>query len=148
MKINKQSICWNNKLLSKLSKLENNQGLEVLYRYGADCASDTKLLEGANKVAKKLGPGADPDLLFHAYKTEFYNNPNLTKVGNKITLVFKDCTCPLVKQGVRNSYLCNCTVGYTKKVFETLFNNTIKVELEKSILQGDKICKQIIHLEK
>jgi predicted ArsR family transcriptional regulator len=144
----KQSIRWNNKLLSELSKLDNNQGLEVLYRCGADCASGSELLEGAIKVAKKLGPGAETDLLFHTYKTEFYNTPMLSKVGNKVTLVFKDCTCPIVKEGVRNSYLCNCTVGYTKKVFETLFNSRVKVELAKSILQGDKICKQIIHLEK
>ncbi len=40
----------------------------------------------------------------------------------------------MVIEEVRNSYLCNCAIGYTKKIFETLFNRTIEVDLEQSIL--------------
>jgi len=53
----------------------------------------------------------------------------------------------MVKEGVSNPYLCNCTVGYSKEIFETLFNSSVKVDLEQSILKGNKICKQVIRVE-
>jgi hypothetical protein len=35
-------------------------------------------------------------------------------------------------------------VGYSRKIFETLFSRPVKVTLIKSILNGDGICKQEI----
>lgn len=36
----------------------------------------------------------------------------LMKAGNKITLIFEESTCSMVKEGVNNSYLYDCTTGY------------------------------------
>lgn len=75
-----------------------------------------------------------------------YNSPNFTKEGNKITLIFEECTCPMVKEGVNNSFLCHCTTGYAKEITEALFKKPAEVKLIKSILNGDMVCKQEIAL--
>lgn len=69
------------------------------------------------------------------------------KEGNAITLVFESCTCPMVREGVRDPYLCHCTVGYTKNLFETLLGRPVRVNLLESILGGDRVCRQEIRVE-
>ena len=135
---------WINVILQELSKRDDNRGIELLHVCGGECAKTSILLKGAVKIRNESGKNDDLDKIFEAFKLQYYNTSRLMKEGNKIILVFQDCTCPLVKAGVRHSYLCNCTLGYTRKIFETLFDRTIKVDLEQSILKGDKICKQVI----
>ena len=139
-------IQWINAILHELSKLDDNKGIELLHVCGGECSKSSIILEGAVKIRKEYKQDSDLDKLFEAFKIQFYNTSRLTKEGNTIILIFEECTCPMVKEGVSNSYLCNCTIGYTKKIFETLFNRTIKVELEQSILKGNKICKQLIRI--
>ena len=137
---------WINVILHEVSKLDDNKGIELLHACGGECSKTSVILEGAVKIRNEFLKDEDPDQLFEAFKIRFYNTSRLMKEGNKITLIFEACTCPMVKEGVRNPYLCNCTVGYTKKIFETLFNRTVEVDLEQSILQGNKICKQLIRI--
>lgn len=138
---------WINAILPHVSKLENNKGIEILQACGEECSETSNLLEGAVNIRNEYKKDKDPDKLFEAFKTRYYNTPRLSKEGNTIFLVFEECTCPLVKEGVNNSYLCNCTTGYTRKIFETLFGRPVKVKLLKSILKGDRICKQKISVE-
>ena len=144
MKNKERIIQWIDVVLNELSKLNDDKGTEILHLCGGECSKTNIFLEGAEKTRNKIKDEKDLDRLFDTFKIQYYNNPNLSKQGNKITLVFEECTCPLVKEGINNSYLCNCTVGNTKKIFETLFNSNVDVELEQSILNGDKICKQVI----
>ncbi|MCU0848728.1 MAG: DUF6144 family protein [Spirochaetes bacterium] len=139
-------IQWINSILHEISKLDGNKGIELLHVCGGECSKTSAILEGAVKIRNEHMNDKDLDKLFAAFKTQYYDTPGLMKEGNKITLVFEECTCPMVKEGVSNPYLCNCTMGYTRKIFETLFNRTIEVDLEKSILNGDKICKQLISI--
>jgi predicted ArsR family transcriptional regulator len=145
---NKNKITqWINVILNEISKLDGNKGIELLHLCGGECSKTSLILEGAAKIRNEYINDNDPDKLFDAFKMQYYNTSRFRKEGNKIILIFEECTCPLVKEGVSNSYLCNCTTGYTKKIFETLFNKTIKVDLEQSILKGNKICKQNIKIE-
>ena len=137
---------WINVILHEVSKLDDNKGIELLHACGGECSKTSLILEGALKIRNEFIGDEDPDQLFEAFKIQFYNTSRLMKEGNIITLIFEACTCPMVKEGVRNPYLCNCTVGYTKKIFEALFNRTVEVDLEQSILQGNKICKQLIRI--
>jgi len=52
-----------------------------------------------------------------------------------------------VKNNVINltGTFCYCSRGWVKKIFETLLNKTVSVELEKSIGLGDKVCKFIVY---
>ena len=103
-----------------------------------------RIIQWIDVVLNELSKLKNLDKLFNAFKIEYYNSPNLTKQNNTVTLIFDDCTCPLVKEGISNSFLCNCTLGYSKKIFETLFNRNVDIALKKSVLNGDKICKQVI----
>jgi len=135
---------WINKILSELSHLDNNTGEEILYQCGKDCCEKSALYHGALKTRNLIKREESDDKLFNEFKSNYYNSENLTKSGSSLTLIFENCTCPIVKDGVSNSFLCNCTIGYSKKVFETLFEKKVAINLEKSILRGDPICKQII----
>jgi len=137
---------WVNTVLQELSNLEDGVGIKILHKCGGTCAKSSDLLEGARKIRENNTGVENPHKLFKLFKEGYYNSPNFSMEGEMIHLVFDDCTCPMVKEGVSNPYLCNCTVGYTYKIFETLFNRKVSVELEQSILKGDKICKQVIRL--
>ncbi len=138
---------WINTILHKVSGLDNNKGIEILNACGGECSKTSEFLKGAVKIRIKYKANVDFDTIFAAFKMEYYNNSNFKKEGNKITLIFEECTCPMVKQGVNNSFLCNCTIGYSIKIFVTLFGRPVKVNLIKSILNNDSICKQEILVE-
>ena len=138
---------WINIILKEVSKLDANKGVQILNVCGKECSEASTLLEGAMKIRNEYGNNADNETLFQAFKQQYYNTPKFTKNGNKINLIFEECTCPMVRKGVTNPYLCNCTVGYSSKIFETLFDRPVKIELLKSILNGDKICEQEISVK-
>jgi predicted hydrocarbon binding protein len=134
---------WINTILQEVSNLKDGKGIELLHSCGRECSKASDLLEGAANTRKKF---ADDDFeqLFQAFKKQYYNSSGFSKNGNKITLIFEECTCPMVKEGLSNSYLCHCTLGYSMQIFETLFNKPIEIKLLKSILKGDDICEQEI----
>jgi len=133
-------------MLHETSKLDNNKGIDLLHACGEACSQSSKLLEGAKKIGAEY-KNKDLDTIFTTFKKQYYDSSRLMKDGNTITLIFEECTCPMVKDGVDNPYLCNCTVGHTIQIFKALFKRDIAVTLEQSILQGDTICKQQIIIE-
>lgn len=139
-------IQWIDVMLDEVSKLEDSRGIALLHGCGGDCSKTSALLQGAAKINNEYRHEKNPDKLFEIYKRQYCDTPRLMKEGDRITLIFEECTCPLVKGGIENPYLCHCTTGYTMKIFETLFGRTVDVELEQSILRGDKICKQLIRI--
>ncbi len=65
---------------------------------------------------------------------------------------FYVCHCPWVRHALKNGSLrlnpvfCNCSGGYTKKPWEIIFGQTLKVEVLKSALKGDDCCRFAVHL--
>ena len=137
-------INWIKTILQEVSNLDADKGVELLNACGKECSRVSTLLNGAIKIRDKYPDKENPDIVFKAFKEEYYNTSKFEKDGNKIKLIFEECTCPMVKQGVDNPFLCNCTVGYSINIFKTLFNRPVKVKLLKSILNGDDICEQEI----
>ena len=139
---------WVKVILSEMSHLENQEGQKVIEKCGRACANNSQLLEKVKEVRRQFSDDASIVELFHAFKEKAYNSPNFYMKEEQIYLEFKECTCPLVKDGkVDNPFLCHCTQGYTKEIFETLFGRTVNVELQKSILNGDDICRQVISVQ-
>lgn len=136
---------WINTLLKEVSHLESGKGIELLHNCGRECSKSTDLLAGADNIRKKF-EGASTETLFQAFKKRYYNTPRFSKQDNIIKLIFKECTCPMVKGGVNNPFLCNCTTGYSIQIFEILFGKPVEVKLKKSILKGDEICEQEISI--
>lgn len=101
-------------------------------------------MAGAIAVRKELAGNAVPEQVFELFRKRYYNRPGLVKEGNTIVLKFAECTCPLARAGIDDPILCRCTVGYSKALFETLFQRPVRVTLHGSILGGDRECRQEI----
>ena len=67
---------------------------------------------------------------------------NARREGNKITLVYEKCFCPLVAgvEGTLPGEYCLCTVGWTKAVYGAVAGKEVKVDLKSSIKRGDPKC--------
>ncbi len=140
---------WINVVLSEINLLEEKKGRKIIEKCGRDCAKSHDIANDCIKIRNEVENKNDFDHLFSLYKEKIYkNSPRLYKEAKIIYLEYHECGCPFVKSGkVENPFFCNCTRGYTKERFETLFGKPVKVELLKSILKGDKICKQAITIE-
>lgn len=139
---------WINVVLAEINELDSEQGIKILEKCGRGCAKSHGLPEEAQKIRSEVDDKNNYELLFKMYKERVYNTPRLYKEGNVIYLEYHECGCPLVNSGeINNSFFCNCTRGYTKERFETLFGKPLKVELLQSMLKGDKICKQAITIQ-
>ncbi len=65
---------------------------------------------------------------------------------------FYVCHCPWVRHAIKNGNLklnpvfCNCSGGFTKKPWEVIFGQTLKVEVLESAIKGDFRCRFAVHL--
>ncbi len=65
---------------------------------------------------------------------------------------FYACHCPWVRHAIKNGSLrlnpvfCNCSGGFTKKPWEVIFGQTLRVEVLESALKGDFRCRFAVHL--
>ncbi|MCX6550763.1 MAG: hypothetical protein NTY02_07130 [Acidobacteria bacterium] len=51
-----------------------------------------------------------------------------------------ECSCPLVDSKRTPPFFCNCSVGYQKESFETVFGRPVQAALKASKLGGSKRC--------
>jgi hypothetical protein len=64
------------------------------------------------------------------------------------------CHCPWVRESLIESDItispvfCNCSAGFYKAYWEIVLDQTVRVEVLESVLQGDSICKFKVHLPK
>lgn len=131
-------------ILNQTTRFEDHQRTDALKACGVACCETSWLYQAALNVRNDSPANVSFDRLFSKFKIQYYNSPRLSMENNKITLVFEECTCPLVKEGVKNPRLCNCTLGFSQKLFETLFGKEVNVTLENSVLRGNLNCKQVI----
>ena len=65
---------------------------------------------------------------------------------------FYVCHCPWARHAIKNGNLhldpvfCNCSGGFSKKPWELIFGQTLKVEVLESALKGDFRCRFAVHL--
>ena len=140
---------WIDTVLLQMKELKVGQAALVIENCGRECLKLSGIVEKIEELRNGIKDKNDIKLLFKAYKEELYQNrPNLYTKNMDIYLEYQECGCGMVTDGgVTNPFLCNCTIGYTKQIFETLFDRPVKVKLLKSILNGDSICKQKITIE-
>ncbi len=70
-----------------------------------------------------------------------------TRKGKTIQSTCVECGCPLVRNKLVDltGTFCYCSRGWVKKIFEILLKKPVRVELEKSIGFGDKVCKFVVY---
>jgi hypothetical protein len=57
-----------------------------------------------------------------------------------VTVAEGECSCPLVDSKRTPPFFCNCSVGYQKESFETVFGRPVQAALKASKLDGSKRC--------
>jgi hypothetical protein len=61
------------------------------------------------------------------------------------------CHCPRVREAVQSGTsisptYCYCGAGYYKGIWEYILEQPVRVEVVESVLQGDDVCKIVVHL--
>ncbi len=62
------------------------------------------------------------------------------------------CHCPWAREAIKdgnirmNAIFCNCSGGFSKKPWEVIFGQTLKVDVLESALRGDFRCRFAVHL--
>lgn len=145
---NNDKTKWINIVLDQMSRLDETSAKSAIEKCGRECLKSSGVLEKIQELRDEVADKDDSDLMFDRYKEKMYqNSPRLYKKDEDFYLEYHKCSCGMVTGGgVTDPFLCNCTIGYTKEIFETLFGRPVEVELIKSILNKDEICLQKISL--
>ena len=105
------------------------------------------ILEKTGRECAKLGQlqvkfKGDPEGYFAATKKNWGTDCSWDKEKGIITVAVAagDCGCPLVDSKRTPAVWCNCSVGYQKEAFETIFGRPVQASLKESKLSGSKRC--------
>ncbi len=128
---------WIGTLMENLDEMvDEKTKIKVLENCGRSCIPQAFLKKAANIKAKSKDDNEFLDKLGKIWK-------HLKRDGDKIFVVYNQCYCPMVKsyKGELSKSFCNCSRGWVKELFESTTGKPVTVVLEKSIRQGDDICR-------
>jgi hypothetical protein len=105
------------------------------------------ILEQTGRECARLGQlqtnyKGDPEGYFAAARKNWGTDFSWDKQKGVITVTVAEgaCGCPLVDQQQTPPVWCNCSVGYQKEAFETIFARPVQARLKESKLGGSKRC--------
>lgn len=106
-----------------------------------------RILEKTGRECAKLGqlPGMfknNPEGYFAAAKKNWGTDFAWDREKGVITVAVAEgpCGCPMVDSRRTPAVWCNCSVGYQKETFETIFGRPVGVSLKESKLGGGRRC--------
>ena len=122
--------------------LENTFDEDTVKAIRQNCyCNENGRLEATAKMMKQLYLSHNRDL------NRFVNALNENGASwyiqdNQLYTKMFTCECPMLEEAKTSSSLtwCHCTAGYNKKLFETVFEVPIEVEVMHSIRQGFEYC--------
>jgi predicted hydrocarbon binding protein len=125
-------------------QVANMVGFMAADAAAAACAG---IIEKTGRECAKLGQlqvkfKGDPEGYFAAIKKAWGTDSSWDKDKGIITIAVAEgeCGCPLVDSKRTPVFWCNCSVGYQKESFETIFGKPVQVSLMESKLAGSKRC--------
>lgn len=121
--------------------LDNNFDDEQVkkIRMGCSCMPPPKLIEQLRRLYKKCN---DLDAFAREYEASGSGSFTLACDGDTLIFTYPRCYCDCVQrvnEPVSKTW-CLCTLGYTKKLFDAVFECDTEVELLESIKTGGKRC--------
>ncbi|UCD00691.1 MAG: hypothetical protein JSV23_07305 [Promethearchaeota archaeon] len=128
-----------NSIIKGLEEIPLETRKKIMGKSGETCA-----LAGSFKIAKKIAEETtEIEQIIAKINNQVPWCGKWKLDGNKISSTCLECGCPLIRNKivVPNGTFCYCSVGWTKKIFETLLKRPVDVELKKSKGAGDDICK-------
>lgn len=138
----KHSHKWIKTLMESLEELVDEEAkVKVLENCGRNCISRSMI-----KKAQKCYENAKNIDDFLDKLSQVWRH--LQRDKDEVYIVYPKCYCSLVKDypGKLSPFFCNCSRGWIKELFESALKRPVDVELEKSIRQGDDICRFKVHL--
>lgn len=123
-------------------------------------STTTNIMQACGRTCCGIGRGEKANQLFKRSKnlTEFIRELNNQRLGggrlvlvNRSTIVggYDKCYCGLVnvtKTVFPTKTYCQCSAGWYKQFFEIALQQSVGVEILKSIISGAKTCEFIIHI--
>lgn len=110
-------------------------------------AACARILETTGRECAKLGSlpagfRGDPEGYFAAATRAFGTEFTWDKPRGVVTVAVAagDCGCPLVDPRRTPAVWCNCSLGYQKEAFETVFGRPVQAQLKESKLGGSARC--------
>ena len=85
----------------------------------------------------------NPEAFLESIQKQWVETAQYDKEAGILQIVDKStsCTCPFVDKKLTPAAFCNCTIGWQKQAYETVFGKKVDVKIEESILRGGTRCK-------
>lgn len=136
---NKQRAIWVKEIMDRLEH-QFDQPLVKKIRQSCYCDEGGQL-QTSKKILRDMYLAVNQDLKAFVAKVNEYNAGWYLEDGSLYTKMFS-CECPMLEAVDLLDYKtwCYCTAGYNKNLFEYVFEQSVEVELLKSIKCGDEYC--------
>lgn len=126
---------WVESLLNNMDdRIDDDTVIALMVASGRACAKRT--------MAPLLEPHKGDLDGFLAMMAPHFPNDGLKRDGNRITLAWDRCLCPMVggTQGTLPKVYCHCSEGWMHEVFESIIGKPVDVHIVKAIKRGDPRC--------
>ena len=125
--------------------IDENTRIKIMENCGKQCISKSTI----NKAIRAKKDSKDLDEFLSKLNELHIGGGCLKREGNLIYGFYKKCYCGLVNKnmGKMSSTYCNCSRGWYQQLFESVFEKSVRVELEDSIMQGADECSFKIHID-
>ena len=106
----------------------------MIQKMGGDCSKSIQMITDCK---------GDPDKYFDIMKQRWQEDIRYDKEKGVVTIVGperKECFCPLIDTQKTPAYVCDCSIGWQKQTYKTIFGKDVDVVLQESVLRGGKRC--------
>ncbi len=135
---------WIDNLLNNIKDSgDGKDGADVLEQCGRTCAKNS-VMRNIKPFKERIGKNKEDKEILEMLNSVW---GKIHIEDGNIFVIYDECYCPVLKEiELKNSFFCNCSRGWIKEVFETVFERPAEVELQKSIISGNDKCKFKINL--
>lgn len=134
---------WTNTIIEELEK-HGEIGKDILRTCGRGCFDLSGMAEGLKGYEAELANITNIEELVDLLNKTIFNKYKVSVDNDNILIDYglNQCMCPIVMDGeITNSFMCNCSCGFTKELFSTIFGKEVEVEIVESVLSGADSCK-------
>ena len=138
------------------STVDEETRIQIMEHCGRNCASiNKKVIESAKKRRKKF---KDLDTFLEAEQRKPMKGTRLSKDGNILYQYYTPqaftppmrCYCSLLRGLPKDTTIsltyCHCSKAFVQRLWESVLEQPVKVELLKSVVTGDSECKFAVYL--
>lgn len=105
-----------------------------------------RLLEIMHGKVFLVKPVRDGDIVYVTKAPRFPEEHRNAKTAREKTYFFCHCNHAKAAKGRISPTYCLCGAGWCKKIWEGALERPVKVDILKSVLQGDHVCQFAVHL--